>query len=486
MPKVRVPASSSRYERDSSIVGQPSVSYVWDNANRLTGISQGTTSIPFHYDNANRRTTLTLPNGILVAYAYDNDSHITGMAWTLAGNSVGDLEYNYDADGRVIEKTGSFAQTNLPQPVSGDTFNAANEMTAFNGVALTYDANGNLTNDGTNTYAWDARNHLLSLVGANAASFTYDTLGRRAMKAMNGVSTQFLYDGSNPIQELQNGAPSANMLNGLEIDEYFQRTDTAGARSFLTDILGSTLALADSNGAIQTQYTYDPFGNATLTGQPNTNPFQFTNRENDGTGLYFYRARYYSPTFQRFISQDPIEFLGGDPNLYRYVGDNPANDRDPSGELLIGAAIGALVGGGEAYASAKLQGLCETDALKAAAIGAAFGALIGAIDPTEGIGTLTAVGALAGGYGDLVGQLAGNGGDFSNLGPIEIGGATVGGGLAGALGSLGPIGATGELGQAVLGSWAGLGPGIVGGPSGAALDNMAFPNTSGGSCGCSH
>jgi hypothetical protein len=69
------------------------------------------------------------------------------MTWTLAGNPVGDLEYSYAADGRVIQKTGSFAQTSLPQAVTGNTFNAANEMTAFNGTPMTYDANGNLTND---------------------------------------------------------------------------------------------------------------------------------------------------------------------------------------------------------------------------------------------------------------------------------------------------------------------------------------------------
>ena len=92
-----------------------------------------------------------MPNGILLTYTYDNDSRVTAMTWTLAGNPVGDLEYSYDADGRVIEKTGSFAQTELPQAVSENAFNAANEMTAFNGTPLSYDANGNLANDGTNT-----------------------------------------------------------------------------------------------------------------------------------------------------------------------------------------------------------------------------------------------------------------------------------------------------------------------------------------------
>lgn len=54
----------------------------------------------------------------------------------------------------------------------------------------------------------------------------------------------------------------------------------------------------------------------------NANSYEFTGRENDGAGLYYYRARYYSPTLQRFIAQDPIGFHGG-LNLYSYVGDDP-------------------------------------------------------------------------------------------------------------------------------------------------------------------
>ena len=64
--------------------------------------------------------------------------------------------------------------------MTGNTFNAANEMTSFNGTPQTYDANGNLANDGTNTYSWDARNHLVRRsLGASTASFVYDA-GRTA------------------------------------------------------------------------------------------------------------------------------------------------------------------------------------------------------------------------------------------------------------------------------------------------------------------
>jgi hypothetical protein len=97
----------------------------------------------------------------------------------------------------------------------------------------------------------------------------------------------FSNDGLNPVQELSgSNAVSATMLTGPNIDEYFQRTEPGccGPLSYLTDALGSTLALTDSHGAIQNQYQYEPFGN---TGTPifnntSTNTYQFTGRENDG------------------------------------------------------------------------------------------------------------------------------------------------------------------------------------------------------------
>ena len=265
--------------------------------------------------------------------AYDRGSRVTGMTWTLGQNPVGDSEYSYDAGGHVLGKSGSLAQTNLPSPVGGNTFNAANAMTAFGPQTLSYDANGNLASDGTNTYTWDSRNHLNAISGGSATSFQYDPFGRRVLKTINGVTTQFLYDGPNPVQELDGGSPpnvTANLFTGRGIDEYFTRTDSVGTRNFLTDMLGSTIALADSAGTLQTQYSYDPFGNVSIGGAASANPYQFTGRENDGTGSYFYRARYYSPTFQRFVAQDPIAFRGG-MNLYAYVEDDPIGFFDAFG-----------------------------------------------------------------------------------------------------------------------------------------------------------
>jgi RHS repeat-associated protein len=90
------------------------------------------------------------------------------------------------------------------------------------------------------------------------------------------------------------------------------------------------LALTNDTGAVTTRYSYDPFGNTTVTGT-STNVFQYTGRENDGTGLYYYRARYYSPKMQRFVSEDPIGFNGGDINLYAYARNNPVRYFDPWG-----------------------------------------------------------------------------------------------------------------------------------------------------------
>jgi RHS repeat-associated protein len=81
---------------------------------------------------------------------------------------------------------------------------------------------------------------------------------------------------------------------------------------------------------IRTWYDYEPFGSVMITGEASDNPFQYTGRGNDNTGLYYYRARYYSSELKRFISEDPIRLPGGI-NLYEYVGNNPVKRKDPTG-----------------------------------------------------------------------------------------------------------------------------------------------------------
>jgi RHS repeat-associated protein len=313
-----------------TVTGQPQVAYTYDNADRLTSITNSAT-VSFTYDDADRRTMLTLPNGVTVEYGYDAASQLTGLTYKLGSTTLGDLLYTYDLTGQRTSVGGTWARTGLPSALASATYDAANQIATFGGVSFTYDANGNLTNDGTKTYTWNARNQLTGLSGGVSASFQYDGVGRRRAKTLSGASTGFLYDGLNAVQELSGGAPSANIMSGLGLDEWFIRTDNAGARHFLTDLLGSSIALTDAAAVVQTQYTYEPFGSSTAAGPGSANSFQFTGRENDGTGLYYFRARYQHPTAQRFLSEDPLGVSGGDANLHAYAFNSPTRHVDPLG-----------------------------------------------------------------------------------------------------------------------------------------------------------
>jgi RHS repeat-associated protein len=324
--------------RTSMTVGSlTAVSYAYDNANRLTEVSRGTPTVSFSYDSANRRTSLTLPNGVTMSYSYDSASEVTGISYATSSTTLGSLTYSYDLAGRRVTMGGSFAAVNLPSAISTTGYDAANELTAWGTATPTYDSNGNTTSDGTNSYVWNARNQLASM-NSTGDSFQYDPFGRRAAKTIVSTTTNYLYDGWNPVQELSGGTVTANLLTGLALDERFTRTDSSATANFLTDGLGSTLALTDGSVSTLASYAYEPFGNTTSTGS-STNSYQYTGRESDGTGVYFYRARYYSPLLGRFVSEDPLGVLGSGSNLYAYAGDTPANWRDPLGTMSPDGAV---------------------------------------------------------------------------------------------------------------------------------------------------
>jgi RHS repeat-associated protein len=344
-----------------TVSGQSQVTYGYDHAHRLTSIAQGSASVGFTYDNADRRTVLTLPNGVTVESAYDAASQLTGLTYKLGSNTLGDLTYTHDVAGNRLTTGGGWARTGLPAAMASATYDAANQISTWASTSFTYDANGNLTDDGIKTYTWNARNQLTGLGGGVTASFGYDAVGRRRGKTIMGTTTNFLYDARNFVQELSSGGtPPANLLMGLRIDETFSRTDSGGTDTLLTDALDSVLEVADASGTLQTHYTYEPFGATTVSGTSSSNSAQFTGRENDSTGLMYYRARYYSSTTQRFVSEDPLlssailrcEPSGGqsfakpysatDPlaftnrgsqrlNVYSFVENNPLTYKDPLG-----------------------------------------------------------------------------------------------------------------------------------------------------------
>ncbi len=137
----------------------------------------------------------------------------------------------------------------------------------------------------------------------------------------------------------------ATITHDKSIDTPLSITNKNGTFYYHRDHQGSIIALTDQTGAVVESFTYDNhYGiitNHTKTIETN-NPYGYTARVVDTSELYYYRARYYDPELQRFISQDPIGFASGDFNWYRYVGSDPVNFVDPSGlsDLYIGTVEG--------------------------------------------------------------------------------------------------------------------------------------------------
>ena len=335
--------------RVSMAVGtEPVVTYGYDDAGRLTSLTRvvgsGSRTYNLGYDNGSRRASLQLPlaNGVdfvTTTYGYDIANRVTAMLLQGASAQIDNLTYAYDPNGNRTNFTRTVPQALSPF-VNSTNHDAANEMLALGGKSIAYDLDGNLQTRtdvcGTTTYNWDARNRLTGISGFKpdcsslTASFGYDAMNRRISKTINGIYTQFVYDGRDIVQEI-NGGVKTNYVRSLNIDEPLTRIAGSTIRHYVKDALGSVMALADDIGATQTTYVYDAFGNVTVTGETSDNPFQYTARENDGTGLLHYRFRYYSPEMQRFISEDPIRLNGGDINFFAYVRGNPTNWIDPYG-----------------------------------------------------------------------------------------------------------------------------------------------------------
>jgi RHS repeat-associated protein len=260
----------------------------------------------------------------------------------------------------------TFARTNLTLSAGPTTFtNTARNaygtattntltVTLPQSVTLQYDRDGNLTNDGARSFAYDAENQLTAVYvpGQWKAEFVYDGLGRRRIMREYGANfgapptneIRFVYDGMLPVQE-RDGAnqPLVTYARGLDLSGGFQgaggiggllaRTDGTGSAFYHADGAGNITALLDYQQNVAARYAYGPFGNLLGKWGPllDANTMRFSSRPLQPiAGLYDYGFRQYDPSLQRWLSQDPIAEWGG-LNLYEPFFNSPLTFADRNG-----------------------------------------------------------------------------------------------------------------------------------------------------------
>jgi RHS repeat-associated protein len=257
--------------------------------------------------------------------------------------------FSYNPAAQITARTttnGSAPYSWAPAADSQDAFevNSLNQFTDINAFTPTYDSRGNMTDDGTNDYSYDAMNRLTSATTpGNTVSLAYDPAGRLYQASVSGgAATRFLYDPGSG-----SGAGSADMIaeyngsnallrryvHGPGVDEplvWYEGTGLSDRRWLHADERGSVISISDGAGDTTDINLYDAYGRP---GASNAGRFQYTGQiwlSEGGIGLYHYKARAYSPYLGRFLQTDPIGF-GGGMNLYAYVGGDPVNATDPSG-----------------------------------------------------------------------------------------------------------------------------------------------------------
>ncbi|HYE47273.1 MAG TPA: RHS repeat-associated core domain-containing protein [Caulobacter sp.] len=316
------------------------VTYEYDNAGNLNKIKQngsGTATAniaTYSYNNRGMRHAISRANGFGTSFTYDAVSRLTSLVQNSPVNAD-DVTYTltWNPAFQVKTRTGSnssYALSGLSAVDRPYTANGLNQMTESGALDLTYDAAGNLTSDGVNTYSYDQANRLTGM--PSVVSLSYDPAGRLYQVA-GTATTKFLYDGVDLIAEYDSAGENVlrKYVHGPDWDEplvWLEGSGTSDRRWLITDQIGSIVAVTDSTGAAINVNKYDEYG---VPASGNSGRFQYTGQSwLADLGLYNYKARAYSSNIGRFLQGDPIGYSDGT-NLYEYVFSDPVNNKDPLG-----------------------------------------------------------------------------------------------------------------------------------------------------------
>ena len=201
---------------------------------------------------------------------------------------------------------------------------------------------------GDYAYTWQGNGMLRSVTrpDGKTVTFRYDALGRRIEKVFDGRVYRYLWDGDVILHEwdyaeadrpntvvtetgevtLDRSEPVENLITWVyDSDCYVPTAKLVDDKhySIVSDYIGRPVQAYDDNGNIVWQADYDIYGNVrNLHGSRQFIPFrQLGQYEDEETGLYYNRFRYYDPKIGNYISQDPIRLAGNNPTLYGYVRD---------------------------------------------------------------------------------------------------------------------------------------------------------------------